>query len=368
MKGFERVNYRSRLDSLIARRAAPVQLKATTSRYSFSREHDYDTYTASPLYEVYNRLPRDESAVRYLVGAMARLDPRYTEITYVEGDRIRNQLAKSLKAASAECEFEYQGSVTSDTHIKSYSDIDLLVITSLFWSLESPQKPTHPYDGNPVDDLKDIRTRTGETLRKEFPAATLDESGSKSICISGGSLRRKIDVVPANWFHTNRYAETGEKRFRGIQILDLSTGQRVTNSPFLHNHLIHERDAATHGGLRKVIRLMKTLKYDHGSISLSSYDIASIGYNMPEDELSTSAGGEVVLLTRLKRYLDNVATNTALRQGMSTPDESRRVFSNGHATLESLQMLQSEVNELLVAVSSDLKATFGNLIEARLSY
>lgn len=366
MKGFERVDYNRRLQSLIARRAAPVELKAKAAYYGQRLEREF--YRASPIYEVYNQLSEDKSAVRYVVGAMARVDPRYTDITYAEGNRVRNQLDKALKAADADCEFEYQGSVTSDTHIKSYSDIDLLAITSRFWTLEPPQQPAHRYDGDPVRDLKGIRTMACETLRKEFPAAELDDSGAKSVCISGGSLRRKIDVVPANWFNTNEYAHTLAKRFRAIQILDLKTGERVRNSPFLHSYRIHERDVAAQGGLRKVIRLMKSLKYDSGSVNLSSYDLAAIGYNMPLEELFTTPGGETGLLVRLKLYLDRIATNAEIRREMATPDGSRKVFAEGHGTLTALQALQDEVDDLVFAVSHDLQKSFSKLSEARLAY
>lgn len=365
MRGFE-VDHDRRLKSLIARRTAPVELFAKAAQYSAGAKRE--VYNASPIFEVYNRLPEEETAVRYTVGAMSRVDPRYTEITYEQGERVRNQLDKAMKSANAACDFDYQGSVTNDTHIKSYSDIDLLAITCRFWTLEPPQQPAQRYDGNPIEDLKAIRTTACKTLREEFPAAEVDDSGAKSVAISGGSLRRKIDVVPANWFHTNEYATSLAKRHRAIQVLDLKTGERIKNSPFLHNYLIHERDATTHGGLRKVVRLMKSLKYDSGRVDLSSYDITSISYRMPELELLTNPGDEIPLLARLKTYLDRVAATPQLRLEMVTPDESRKVFADGHATLEAFQALQYEVNDLVEAVCNDRKKSFAKLMEARIAY
>ena len=365
MKGFE-VDYDRRLKSLIARRTAPVELGVKAARFGTGVEREI--YRASPIFEVYDRLPEDETAVRYTVGAMARVDPRYTEITYEQGERVRNQLDKALKGSNAACDFEYQGSVTNDTHIKSYSDIDLLAITCRFWILEPPQQPTHRYEGNPIADLKEIRMTSCKTLREEFPTAEVDDSGTKSVAISGGSLRRKIDVVPANWFHTNEYATSLAKRHRAVQVLDVRTGERIKNSPFLHNYLIHERDVATQGGLRKVVRLMKSLKYDSGRVDLSSYDLTSIGYNMPEHEVTTGPGEEIPLLARLKTYLDRIAAMPQLRAEMTTPDESRKVFAEGHATLEALQAIQSEVNDLVEAVCNDRKKSFVKLMEARVAY
>lgn len=359
-------DYDLRLRSLVERRTARVPLGTKAARFGAPGVTEY--YSASRTYEVYGRLPSEGSAVRYTVGAMARVDPKYTEITYEQGERIKNQIAKALEAADAACEFEYQGSVTNDTHIKAYSDIDLLAITGRFTTLEPPQKAAHPYDGNPVDDLREIRTTACEHLRTAFPEAEVDDSGSKCISICGGSLCRKIDVVPANWYDTNAYAAMKAKRYRAIQVLDVKSGERIKNAPFLHNYLIDERDQRTSGGLRKVIRLMKSLKYDSNAVSLSSYDLAAIGYRMPEDELSTCAGEEIALLARLKSYLDTLAADSEQRKQMLIPDDSRAVFTDGFATLAGLNELRHEVDVLTEKICQNRHNSFAKLAEARLSY
>ncbi len=366
MKGFD-VDYDQRLESLIARRTETVELRGKAASTGM-RRGDVERYRASPIYEVYSKLGQEGSAVRYAVGAMARIDPKYTEITYEEGNRVRDQLDRALLAADAACEFEYQGSVTNDTHIKSYSDIDLLAITCRFWTLEPPQKPSSSYDGDPVEDLKLIRSTSGKCLREAFPAADVDESGGKSINICGGSLCRKIDVVPANWYDTNAYAQSQAKRDRAIQVLNVNTGERSKNTPFLHNYLIDVRDRRAVGGLRKVIRLMKSLKYDSESISLSSYDLVAIAYSMPEHQLRTIAGEEIALLARLKNYLDRLALDADLRTELSVPDESRKVFADGHATIEGLDELRVEVDDLVEAVCSNRQKSFAALAEARVTY
>ena len=61
--------------------------------------------------------------------------------------------------------------------------------------------------------------------------------------------------------------------------LDLNCLEEVRNKPFMHNYNINDKDVKT-GGLRKVIRLLKTLKYDaEKDVKISSYDIASLAYN-----------------------------------------------------------------------------------------
>ncbi|MBN73110.1 MAG: hypothetical protein CME32_27965 [Gimesia sp.] len=367
MEGFE-LDYDRRLENMIARRTAPVETMTKSVRYGQATIVENQYYKASPVFEVYNKLSKEGSAIRYTVGAMARIDPNYTKITYEQGDRVKNQLDRALRDINATCDFEYQGSVTNDTHIKSYSDIDLLAITQRFWTLEPPQQPSYPYEGNPHDDLLEIRSTSCDCLTAAFPKAEVDSSGAKSISISGGSLSRKIDIVPANWYNTNRYAQIQAKRFRAIQVLDLKLGERVKNMPFLHNYRIMKRNERTNGGLCKVIRLMKSLKYDSDSISLSSYDLAAIGYNMPEPQLMTLPGGEISLLARLKTYLDGLKANPSLCTEMLVPDESRKIFAAGHATRQELDNLRDEVDDLVEAVSHNLQKSFTKLAEARLTY
>ena len=96
------------------------------------------------LREAYASVQEDE-AVQYLVGAMEGVESGFTRKTYEEGERVANQIRGGLAVESVKVEFEYQGSVTKNTHIKAYSDVDLLVLETRFYSLQPPQQPTHPY-------------------------------------------------------------------------------------------------------------------------------------------------------------------------------------------------------------------------------
>jgi len=195
------------------------------------RRYDPDVVEAKLLNESYRDIAQSDS-VKYVIGAMQPIDPEYTKNTYKQAERVRAQLESRL---SEKCEYKYQGSVTNDTHIKAKSDIDLLVIIDKFFTLEQPQTPKYPYQGNPTQDLLDLRKESEDTLEAAFPKAVVDKKGSKSISIEGGSLTRKVDVVPSNWYHTNKYAETGNEIYKGVQILDKSVPCRLANTPFLHN-------------------------------------------------------------------------------------------------------------------------------------
>jgi len=61
-------------------------------------------------------------------------------------------------------EFEYQGSVTNNTHIKAHSDIDLLALHAHFCTVQPPGKPTFLYQGDVLTDLKNLRTYGTQVL------------------------------------------------------------------------------------------------------------------------------------------------------------------------------------------------------------
>lgn len=359
-------NYEERLRRLIERRTAPVSLKKSLV---LAEAFDRDIYTASPIYEVYNQIEQDGEAVKYAVGAMQRVDPQYTKITYQQGDRIQNQLSKAFNVSNIRCEYKYQGSVISDTHIKVYSDIDLLAITDKFVWLEPPRKPSSPYAGDPIQDLKDIRDMSVSCLTNAFPTAAVDDSGGKSICIEGGTLRRKVDVVPASWQDTNVYVSSLAERDRGVRIYDRGKQTWVNNKPFFHAHQIREKDKRVVGGLCKVIRLMKSLRYDSdGKVRMSSFDIAGIAYAMHPHQLLVAPEGQLTLLPSLKGHLDFLAASQDARDQLMVPDESRRVFCAGHTTIADLNAMRVEVDELAESVAKDLDRSLSKLSEARLDF
>ena len=328
------------------------------------RRYDPDVVEAKLLNESYRNIAQSDS-VKYVIGAMQPIDPEYTKNTYKQAERVRSQLEKRL---TEKCEYEYQGSVTNDTHIKAKSDIDLLVIIDKFFTLEKPQTPKSPYKGNPIQDLLDLRKELEVTLELAFPQATVDKNGSKSISIEGGSLTRKVDVVPSNWYYTNKYTETGNDIYKGVQILDKSVPCRVANTPFLHNAWIDYKDNSTNGGLRKACRLMKSLKYDSENIDLSSYDIVSIAFNMEDYKLALPRGSELGILASCLDYCHELQANSTLRNSIDVPDGHRKVFSEGHATLAGLNQLTAELESLSNDILRENYRSFKKLAEARVEY
>ncbi|MDZ7775955.1 MAG: nucleotidyltransferase domain-containing protein [Bacteroidales bacterium] len=72
-------------------------------------------------------------ALTFIRMAMKSVDPAYTKRTKAAGDRVKEHLDRELIDKT----FRYQGSVMTDTHIKGFSDIDLLVISEKFYTYDS---------------------------------------------------------------------------------------------------------------------------------------------------------------------------------------------------------------------------------------
>lgn len=292
---------------------------------------------------------KDSESLRYLLGAMEEVGTRYTEITFRAGERVRDQLAEAFITQGTPIEFDFQGSATNNTHIRLHSDIDLLVAHNAFFSHEQGAYIWGaPYKGDTLSDMRGVRETCIEELKSRFWKAKVTP-GSKSIKIAGGSLERDVDVVPCNWYKNKAYESTGAKQLLGVRILDIEVGLWIYNFPFLHNHRINEKDLSTGGGLRKMIRLLKSLKEDADqTIKASSYDICGIAYNMDAAALRTSfMETDIEFVKRFLDYSKAVVASPTLQGTMKVPNGSRDLFSGDGLQPAELRKLNQELEELL---------------------
>jgi len=286
---------------------------------------------------------------QYLVDSMQPISEEYTEKTFEEAKRVESQLKAGLPVSCA-AEFDYQGSVTSDTHIRIHSDIDLLVMDGRFISLDPGAPNNSPYLKNSLQELLDLRRDSAAVLKNKFPAAVIDDKPGKAISVSGGSLSRKIDVIVGNWWDTETYRTHKVKVVRGIDILDSKIPRQIKNKPFFHNYKIDEKDKSTLG-LRKVIRLLKTLKYDaEPQLKISSYDITSLAWNMRDEMLKVQPGSYLSLAQNANAELERFVNNPMLRDSLFVPNGTRKIFSSDGATVDGLMALQKELAGLLASI------------------
>jgi hypothetical protein len=297
---------------------------------------------------------------KYLLGAMKPIEAKYTKRLIEQGDRVENQLINKVGTQYPGLEFRRQGSVSNSTHIKYYSDVDILVIIDKFITLQPPQRATIIYQGNPPDDLLELRKCCKRELNSAFTAATIDDSGSNAIKIKDGSLICEVDVVPCNWYDTNDYSSTSNEIFRGVMVLNKDTMIRTENYPFLFNHRIEEKDKSARGLIRMLIRLLKTVKADAEddgtTIDFSSFDICSIIYAMPMPAIDTLLNQPLDIIITVLNWMKAIANNQQLQGTLSVIDETRKIFDKTEKAAEFIKLYKEIDSIYLVAMREHNRA------------
>jgi hypothetical protein len=254
---------------------------------------------------------------RYAIGVMQPVGAKYTQVSEQTGEKVANQLRDRLAKAGINAEFELQGSVPLNVHIKRVSDVDVLAITTSFKTYH-PQgaralqgEYRNPSSRTAEGVLSELRLQVETDLVAAFPAATVDKSGAKAVKVSGGSLPRSVDV------HIDRVAT---------------------------------RCDTTHGGLRKSIRLCKSVKADSDrDIQLSSFDIAAIMYHADMSALRVGQFADLAVLAETQRHLDALWQDPLRAGQLRVPDGSRLIFDDPKKR-DWLLQLSIEMDDLLQSV------------------
>lgn len=177
--------------------------------------------------------------------------------------------------------------------------------------------------------------------------ATVDKTGAKAVKVSGGSLQRSVDVVPAHWYDTKEYQASGRRADRAVTIYNKKTGETIDNLPFLHIERVGSRCDGIDGGLRKAIRLCKSVKADSDrNIQLSSYDIAAIMYHADMSALRLGRYSDLAVLAETQRHLDALYRDSAAASRLWVPDGSRVIFDAAEKR-DWLLLLSAEMDDLL---------------------
>ena len=160
----------------------------------------------------------ESSAIKYVIGSMASVSPESTKISKDEGERVSSTLIKMLTTSGIYAESRMQGSVALDIHIEGHSDVDMLIIKKDIFTYQAPALPGTSYidakdTRSMVDIVRELRLESESKLQSRYHAAEVNVNGSKSIALSGGSLRRKIEIVPSSWDNPHDYQKTGSEYF-----------------------------------------------------------------------------------------------------------------------------------------------------------
>jgi hypothetical protein len=310
----------------------------------------------------------------YIRVAMKGVEPEYTQKSKDAGERAKEHLSKGLSDVT----FKYQGSVMTDTHIKGYSDIDLLTICEKFYQpdnfkikqlLDNPEQRvkyyqtsidklqrvlnTDSYTGNALEDLKKLRFDSENILSNVY--SICDKTKPKAIKIKNLSLNREVDIVIANWYDDVTSIINDKGDFRGIQVYNKDTNSRGdADYPFLSIRRINERSSETNGRLKKMIRFLKNSKaISDLEIVLSSFDINAICYDIKVSEYQNLSFYELVPV--LYNQIKSICNDQTKADSIVSVDGREWIFRYKSGKIENLKKLLAEIEGIFIDLKSAIQ-------------
>lgn len=305
--------------------------------------------------------------LEYVKRSMQGVAKEYTDRSIEAGTNVKNHLKEALYSV----DYEYQGSVMTNTHIRGNSDIDLLVLCDKFYyannsvverqyssdlnsfqlnesqinRLESHVGNAGNYSGNSSQDLRDIRLKSENKMRAIYYIC--DTTKPKCISITNQNLHRDVDIVVAAWHKTYEGIRDGASKKNSVRIYDkeLDDVGRV-ESPFVSIDRINTKDSSVNGRLKKMIRFTKTLKYDSKEeIDLSSFEINAICYNIDVNNYFRKAFYDLVPV--LAQEFAKIVTDASYRDNIVSVDGSEYIFRGKEKKLGPITQMYLEIDELL---------------------
>jgi hypothetical protein len=327
--------------------------KNYTQRLAKLKNRRYDDHIQKAiLSESFSDITIGES-VKYALESMSEIDPKYTKATYVASENIQNHLTPGLRNKGLTVEYRHQGSVETNMHIKLHSDIDILVFTDKYHAIEPPLPVPNPYLGDPLADLKELRVECFRILDSVYNQ--VDNTHSKAIRVFPTNPKRKVDVVLSNWFNTVDWHNSSNEKHRGIHVYDKDKHTREKDYPFLHISNVNLKDSIVNGGLRKLVRLLKTLKVDADfEIKISSFEITSIVYDMSNLSLNKSKLHELLLLNEASTQFEKLINDKTYRENLVSPNGMEIVFGADQSKVLELKKLKLELDELIQDIAEEL--------------
>ncbi|CAE6957265.1 hypothetical protein ACOMICROBIO_NCLOACGD_04767 [Vibrio sp. B1ASS3] len=355
------IDFEKRLSSLKDRRQGALA-RATLDKIALNKSLGLESSSLDDRKtEDYEALTQS-AAIKYTIGAMSAVDDKSTQVSISEGERVASTLVSLLETDGINTCFRMQGSVPLDVHIKGHSDVDMLILLRDIFIYETPcATGVNYYPASDqramVDIVKELREKCEEKLTSRYFVADVDCNKAKSIEMSGGSLRRKVDIVPSCWYNNIDFQLTGDETERQVRIYNKEEHKLIGNSPFKHIKLVDQKDKLYNGNLKKCVRLVKNLVADMPEYKkttakkLSSFDIVGIVYNM-NDLLQASTYTPLALVNALRIQFGLLKLIEATRD-IKVPDGSRKVLDS-EEKIEALGVIYDEILALSEALNKDI--------------
>lgn len=292
--------------------------------------------------------------VKYILEAMRPIGVRYNSQTIQAANNAKAHLEGAYKLHFDRA-YRRQGSVETDTNIKAHSDIDLLTIIDRYHYLPPDIKPQNPYrDSDPDEDIKALRKQTVSILKGIYDE--VDDSNEKCVSFYNKNLRRKVDIVPGFWYHSEKYAETQNEFYRGVKL-----GSRLVNPdfPFAHIWNVNKKGENTYDGSRRAIRMLKTLRADsdHKLEFAKSFHLTTIVHSIDNSVLLYYPGLELNIASAVSDKLKQLIDDPSYRRNVQSPNGCEHPLTD-EKIVKDLQLLKTDLDEVILDAANEINRGF----------
>lgn len=182
-----------------------------------------------------------------------------------------------------------QGSYANNTNVRTESDVDIAVVEESVFRTEYRSGITdanYSFSEAPTP-AKKFKDEVQETLVAKFGNDV--ERGDKSVKVHGNTYRKDADTVPCRRYrdYRNDYRNDADNYLGGIVIYPDSGGQ-IINYPEQHIYNGRQKNVATSGYFKKMVRIMKKMcylmedRYISSASNVSSFVLESMLWNVTD--------------------------------------------------------------------------------------
>jgi hypothetical protein len=291
--------------------------------------------------------------IRYLLESMTQIDTKYNNRTIEAAQKVQNHLENSLNVHFNRA-YRTQGSVITKTNIKVHSDFDLLAIVDRY---------VYPQTSNgnewtasvPDDDIREFRKQATTILKNIYDE--VDTTNEKCISIFNKSLNRKVDVVFAFWYNSDKYEAEKNEYYRGIYLYRFHSSQKQLDYPFAHMHQVNAKGEETTDGSRRAIRLLKTLKADCETdlSDLKSFQLTALIHSIDSARLRYQLGNDLSIATETSMQVTNVLEDGTYRKSIKSPNGIENPLASD-SVVPLLKRLKIDIDELIVDANREMRS------------
>lgn len=183
-----------------------------------------------------------------------------------------------------------QGSYANNTNVRTQSDVDIAVVEEDIFRTRYRSGATDANYGfsTAASRSQTFKDEVEKALKEKFGSDVSREN--KSIKINGNTYRKDADSVPCRRYKdfSGDYSNNPDNYVGGI-LIKADSGEEIINYPEQHIRNGKEKNVATNHYYKKMVRILKKLRYlmkDNGINSannVSSFALESLLWNIPNE-------------------------------------------------------------------------------------